>query len=285
MRIKMGCDQKAGLIRGKSYPAGVEFEVTDEQLVALTVEEREFLRDSLCSDKSCYEYRVRAHRFSATTSVDGTTWEDLVVDLRHRLAQQIVDAEKQAEKERVEREQRLVVEAAAMRDIEKAKAEQEAKTQAKEQFIRGVISDHGSESQKARHAEGLLPATEITELLGNRYFDLISGDLTTYTRMTRDDVPHSSSDYEYGHHVKFTTSEATELTEEQFATLCGIRSRAKLVSDTAASVGSRVTVQVTPRSHVGYCEDDGCDDIEQRYGILVVIDLGHEIELTREFGI
>jgi hypothetical protein len=167
----------------------------------------------------------------------------------------------------------LAAEEKAQQDArDKAKADEEAKAeakaQAKREFISTWVNSHGSESQKARLAAGLLPSKEIEDVLRDDCFAEIDRKWPArYARMDHDDVcSERDCDPE---ETNFTVEDSTEATDEEFRDLEAIK----------GFVRGR-DAKCVLRSHKGECR---CS-VHEKKSILVTMNCG-PFCFSREYAV
>lgn len=167
-------------------------------------------------------------------------------------------------KDQVQMRNILRMEIIARQKREADEAEELARAEhikAREELVRQI----GSESQKQRLADGLLPEDEAEMLVREHLFTSF-GDAERYERLVEGDVHDSDC---YGE-VEFSVETATELPEGAYAQLLKLR---KL---------SPQDVKVTPRLHKGSCES--CGDEAIRYSALATA-TWHGKEYSREYSL
>lgn len=151
-------------------------------------------------------------------------------------------------------------------------AEQEAIFKRRHAQITAWVAEYGDENMKARHAEGVLSSTEVTDAMRNQLFKPFDG-FSRYERLQASDVCNGYEDYEYSgikyHDVEFTVeNEGITLTAKEFEQLRKIH--------TVAPQGATIT----PRDHVATCEQ--CDNTVHRISVKVEIQAG-EFRFSREY--
>lgn len=143
-----------------------------------------------------------------------------------------------------------------------------------QQQIKSWIADHGTESQRERFAEGVLPEDEIKQALRDVAFSRLA-ELPRYERITKKEIYAACQNFDthYGEDgsCEFAAWDAEELTERQFDTLKRIRELAPKEAT------------VTARCHAGGLEEDE-EWLIRRNTALVTIQLcGYE--LSREYSL
>jgi hypothetical protein len=145
--------------------------------------------------------------------------------------------------------------AAAERATEREEAEHERAQRAKRQERASWLAEWGTESQRARDAEGLLPQDELRDAIREWLFASLAGQ-QRYRRLTAGDVSHS--DYcDEDCEVSYSVTDVEGLTVDEYETLTKIRA---LVSQDTARLADRATV--TARCHLAWpaCEPAETDD-------------------------
>ena len=168
--------------------------------------------------------------------------------------------------------------AACEADFAKKEAEKEAEAEARVAVIAEWVEAHGTENQKARLADGLLPESEIVDAIRDEVFapmdSMYAGHYGEvggrYEKMKSSDVCTCESYYDEGTcHVVFSVEDATELTAEQYEVIVAARKAMP-----KATIKARV--------HIG--SGDECESVEKRYSLHVKVDY-HGIPLSREYAL
>lgn len=161
-------------------------------------------------------------------------------------------------------------------------AEKERREAAKASQRHELVRAWGSESQRARLAEGLLPDDERNQIIRERVLAPLSNEShyqpIQSADLERDDDSDSDACDE-GHDVKCSIEAAGSLTAERYERLLAIRSAA---DSAAKAVGGQATVEA--RLHKCWCRRDGCFDSANRYGARVRIAFG-ELTVTQEYAL
>ena len=148
-----------------------------------------------------------------------------------------------------------------------AAAQNEALDTGRDAAISAAVAEWGTESQRARRGEGLLPDAEVLDMVRESLFGAI--DVLRYGRLDEADVEHT--DECAGPDVEFSAPNASSLDDRQYATLGRIRA--------AAPEGATVT----PRVHRGHC-DECYGTTESKTSALVRLDW-HGFRLSREYAL
>lgn len=152
----------------------------------------------------------------------------------------------------------------------KAKAEAEAADRKAAQ-IAAWVEAHGTENQKARHKDGLLPDNEIIDAIRSEAYTGLKG-FPRYDKMKASDVCEGYDDYDgdtHYHDVDFDVETADTLTADQYDRLQEI----KKAAPKDATVEARI--------HTGKCDE--CETEEARIGFMVRVKVG-ELDFSREYG-
>lgn len=209
--------------------------------------------------------RERAHAILAGADLSGDTIspkqaEDVAHDLPTRV---LVEAAQAAADSR----RRAAAVAKAARE--------QAAAQAKADYLDAWLAAHGSEDQRERHAEGLLPTDELMTAVEDWAFAGL-GDTPRYQRIGADDVAALFDDEPEVDVDDITcrAGDADEATPAQWAALKALRAR--LVADETATV--------TLRQHRCWWDRRAKSDDPEvvRYGLLVRVRRG-PLVLEREF--
>ena len=154
-------------------------------------------------------------------------------------------------------------------------ADEQAQMERESQFraaAEAVVSEIGSDADRGRLSEHLLPDTELLHLVHDHVFAALT-DHERYTRITESDVRDAhDEDLCSDFCAKFAVDDATELPATEWAALVEVR--------THAPEGSIVT----PRIHKGYCPQCEGDREVTRYSALLQIDW-HGRKLSREYAL
>lgn len=182
-----------------------------------------------------------------------------------RLSETVANLEKQIE---VENEKRKADALAKAQQEETARVQAETEAEAQEQRkktqIAGWVEAHGTDSQKKRLLAGLLPEAEVIDgIRAEAYASLNS--FAKYEKMQDSDF----CECEFEGNITYSTEDATEATQEEFAMMEAIQS---------ALPAARVTLRV----HNGTCDD--CGQSLERKSILVDLTVG-EFEFSCEYGV
>ena len=161
----------------------------------------------------------------------------------------------------------------AEREAEEArkKAEKKAAAERRTAQLSAWIAEHGTDNQRGRLAEGVLPETEIVDAIREQVFAPLAGE-PRYVKLTAVDVRAecTSEDEIDPHEVAFNVTPKETLTAAEYDRLIDLR---KLMP------GAEITV----RSHNGWCKESNCEADIYRTSYRVKITLG-ELELSREYG-
>lgn len=107
-----------------------------------------------------------------------------------------------------------------------------------------LVAQNGTESQQKRHTAGVLPKTEVLEILRHIIFGSID-HLPKYKRINDADLGNDCRG-----EVSYETTELTELTEGEFATTEKIK---QLFSNEIRIGGRLVILEITPQKHTAEC--------------------------------
>lgn len=161
--------------------------------------------------------------------------------------------------------------AEALRLERQASAAMAAKLRAEDDArqLTAWIGAHGTTSQIARHAEGLLPEEELLTALRDWIFAGLSGE-TRYKKIHGAEVDHAGECYQPEY--RFGSDPAAALDEDEYAAL----QRIKQLAPHGATVLARV--------HYGQCQSECCTTRVVRCGALVAVTvLGRD--LSREYAL
>jgi hypothetical protein len=146
------------------------------------------------------------------------------------------------------------------------KAEAEAKKQRTVEQIAAWVAAHGTDSQKYRLTDNLLPKEEIIDAIRTQAYANLD-EFPRYRKLKASNF--CTCDYEYGDNIYYETEEADSLNADDYATLQAIKSAAPK------------DAQIETRIHIGKCED--CESTATRIGFMVRITVG-EFNFSREYG-
>lgn len=158
---------------------------------------------------------------------------------------------------------------------EEVRAEAAAKAEAEKRYRAArdeLVREQGTESQRRRLADGLLPEREADELVYATAFAALNRR-RRYHRISAHEI-HGGEACEEGNgesHCEFHAEEAESLGEAEYDEL-------REILELLKPLGEAATVQ--PRFHEGYCRD--CNRTVQRYSARVAIQW-HGRELVREY--
>jgi len=181
----------------------------------------------------------------------------------------------------------------AMLDIERARmlAEQQVERErraseqaaAKETVKTLLVTHHGTDSQRQRLAEGLLPEHEVTTLLRCVALDPVKASL--YVKLQPSDVEH---DDDCGDNVDPKFSGTVEdvddgLSTSEYAALVTLRAKVEDALPGLRDALPNAAVTQTLRQHRCWCD---CEDSAAicRRGLLVTV-TWHGLEASREYGL
>jgi hypothetical protein len=147
---------------------------------------------------------------------------------------------------------------------------------------RELVARHGTESQRQRLAEGLLPPEEVSELLADVAFRGLAGE-PAYAKIQRAEVTHAD-DCDCGQDIYDSyRGPADAVSAEVFARVLELRAKleASLPGLRDALPGAEVaqTIQV----HRLWCEGEDCGSVE-RFGLLVAVSW-RGAKVLREFSL
>jgi len=174
---------------------------------------------------------------------------------------QAVCAEARERHERIEQEEKA---AKALSSAEKQERETRFSAAAK-----AFLAEYGTDNQRARHKEGLLPQRELVDLIRERVFARLDA-FDRYAKINADDIDHSD-DCDHELSPKYMVDAATELDADDYARLSRIRK--------AAPDGA----EVEARKHVGVCTCCTSDRVYKRSALVSVE--WHGRKLSREYAI
>lgn len=144
------------------------------------------------------------------------------------------------------------------------KREEEAQAAARKMVLHKWISQHGTDSQKKRWKQGLLPEKEALDAVREEIFAPLEG-FTRYTRMKNADI----CECDCAEHVDFLTDEMVSLSAEQYEQWEEILN--SLPKDGSAGL----------RRHHGMCPN--CDCEAKTYMTALVTVDWQGIKLSREY--
>lgn len=149
-------------------------------------------------------------------------------------------------------------------------AEAEAAERDHKAAVERWLAEHGTASQRARHAEGLLSDIELRDAIRAHLFAPLA-DFERYQRLACSDVPHDDDCLLTGD-CAFGAHDAKGLSDEAYARLTEIR----------AAMAEIEGVTVQPRMHEAEC--DTCDQSTERDSALVTIRWGGR-KYSREYAL
>lgn len=163
-----------------------------------------------------------------------------------------------------------------------AEAEELAASYAKD--ARAAVVSRGTASQIERHAAGVLPESEYTEIVKIALFEPF-GDAQLYIKMTKNDLSHAD-ECEGG--CKFSTEDYSGgLTEQQYDSRKAVLEIVDAIgSADALDVAGTITIASTTRQHEAYCSSDvqECTACLTRLSERVTIEFAG-VKYTREFAL
>lgn len=156
----------------------------------------------------------------------------------------------------------------ARENRQKREAEEKAAVDRKTAQIANWVAKNGTDNQKRRLVDKLLPDKEIIKALREEAFSSLC-EFPRYEKMKKIDI--CKEDFEHGepHDVEFETTEAESLNAEQYDFYSAIKAAAPEGSDVVAKI------------HRGRCHD--CDTKVTKLGVLVSLTAG-EFSFSREYG-
>lgn len=155
---------------------------------------------------------------------------------------------------------------AAIKEHDKMEAERkQQEAEQREKQLADWVAEHGTDSQKARFADGLLAEEEILDGIREQVFAPLAGE-ERYTKIKASDVCECKIEM---CDVDFEVEDAETATEKQYEYLVAVRDRMP-------------NAKVQLRRHTG--EGERCAETVTRYSLLVTVEVG-VITLSREYAV
>jgi len=187
--------------------------------------------------------RLAAYLSGGSDDVDGQYLTE------HEQAQRTAERERRETATRLAREERARIDTQERLAAERDAAERAAILTS---YRAAWVGAHGTASQRARLAEGLLPQEEAETAMRDMAY-LPAQDIPRYERITRQDVCTCDDPDGRDCRLSCEVSDAEALTDEQYAQLVTLR-------------GLLPAATITPRTHT--CTTDECTETCTRYSLL-----------------